>query len=78
MLTTLELVTNSEYYAQHSKLEEAVSCLDNIYSAKTLFAIFVFSTAVREWNKTENHVEAIEEQVEGKITFDNPQQWSPN
>lgn len=78
MLTTSELVTNSEYYAQHSTLEEAVSCLDNIYSAKTLFAIFIFSTAVREWNKTENHVEPIEEQVEGKITFDNPQQWSPN
>ena len=33
---------------------------------------------MREWNKTENHEEAIEEEVEGKITFDSPQQWSPS
>ena len=67
-----------EYYAQHSKLEIAVLCLDNIYSAKTLFANFLLSIAVKEWNKAENHVEAIEQQVEDKITFDNPQQWSPS
>lgn len=67
-----------EYYAQHSKFEIAVLCLDNIYSAKTLFANFLLSIAVKEWNKAENYVEAIEEQVEGKITFDNPQQWSPS
>lgn len=61
-----------------ANIEEAVSCLDNIYSAKTLFANFLLSIAVKEWNKAENHVEAIEERVEGKITFDNPQQWSPS